>query len=66
VRITYCGKAGVPGADGCDRIVYVPVATALWDRPVATAIALIVVVALTGIGTVYGVEAAVGVVPSIV
>jgi hypothetical protein len=52
VRITYCGKAGVPGADGCDRIVYTPVATALGDRPVATAIALIVVVALTGIGAV--------------
>jgi hypothetical protein len=32
--------------------VYTPVATALGDRPVATAIALIVVVALTGIGAV--------------
>jgi hypothetical protein len=47
-------------------IVYVPEATALLLYPAATAIALIVVVALTVMGPVYGVDAVVGVEPFVV
>ena len=48
------------------RPVAAAVATVLLDQPVAAASALIVVVCVTEIGTVYVVEAAVGVLPSVV
>ncbi len=59
--ITGVEAAGLPGFT-----VYVPVVVALVVKPVATAIALIVVVELTVIAPVYGVEAVVGVEPFVV
>ena len=47
-------------------IVYVPLARALVAYPGAAAIALTVVVCVTVIGPVYGVDAVVGVLPSVV
>ena len=48
------------------RMVYVALATALVAYPGAAAIALIVCVVVTVIGPLYGVDAVVGVLPSVV
>jgi hypothetical protein len=55
------------GRDGYGRSIrYVAPATVLCDQPVATAIALIVVVLSTRIEPVYRVDDVVGVLPSVV
>jgi hypothetical protein len=46
--------------------VYVAVEMALWKKPFAAAMALIVVVTLSVIGFVYGVESVEGGLPSVV
>ena len=57
-------SAGVAAAD--PWIVYVALATALVVYPGAAAIALTVCVVVTVIGPLYGVDAVVGVLPSVV
>jgi hypothetical protein len=69
-NVTDCAEVYVPGsglkvgvAVVVRLMVYVPLATALLLKPVAIAMASMVVVAFTGIGELYTVELAVGVVP---
>ena len=71
-RVTDCVALYVPGAGlkpgvaAAVCMVKVPLATALVLKPEAVAIALIVVVLLTGIAALYTVEEVVGVLPSVV
>jgi len=71
--VTLTDEVYVPGAGlnvgvatCCCWIVYVPVATALFAIPLAAAMALSVVVCVTGIGPAYGVDPGVGALPSVV
>src|SRR6185312_17182971 len=72
--VTVRGPVYVPGAGlnigvaavGVVPITYVPLATGLFANPLASAIALTVVVEAMAIGPLYGVEDVVGVLPSTV
>jgi hypothetical protein len=70
LSVTDCGVLYVPpgglSVGVATRIVYVALATLLSAIPLAAAIALIVMDRVTEIGAVYGVDAVVGVLPSVV